>query len=123
MSGGSHNYIYNRLANALNMPTGHYGDIKHDNNSMDYRWVTKSNPMHDIELSLLMYDISCLLHSLEWCDSSDIGEDTYMKDVKAFKDKWIGRSKEARTEECLALVRIMAEELIENYFGKQFEKE
>lgn len=122
MSGGSHNYIYNRLSDALNIPTGHYGDIKPDNTVIDYKRVIKSNPMHDIELSLLMYDISCLLHSLEWCDSSDIGDETYMNDVKAFKDKWIGRSQESRTEECSALIRSYAEELIETYFGKQFEK-
>ena len=118
MSGGSHNYIYERLADALNIPTGHYGDIKPDNNSMDYKWTIRSNPMHDIELSLMMYDISCLLHSLEWYDSSDTGEETYMKDVKAFKDKWIGRSQEVRTEECSSLIRNYTEELIESYFGK-----
>lgn len=117
MSGGSHNYISYTLSSCLNIPTGHYSDIKPDNTGINYKRVIKSNPMHDIELSLLMYDISCLLHSLEWCDSSDIGDETYMKDVKAFKDKWIGRSPTARTEECSALIRSYAEEIIENYFG------
>ena len=117
MSGGSHNYISYTLSSCLNIPTGHYSDIKPDNTGINYKRVIKSNPMHDIELSLLMYDISCLLHSLEWCDSSDIGDETYMKDVKAFKDKGIGRAPTARTDECSARIRSYAEELIESYFG------
>lgn len=117
MSGGSHGYIGYTLADNLNIPTGHYGDIKPDNTGIDYKRVIKSNPMHDIELSIMIYDICCLLHSLEWYDSSDTGEKTYMKDVKAFKDKWIGRSQESRTEECSALIRNYADEIIKSYFG------
>lgn len=103
MSGGSHDYIAFSLANALNIPSGRYGGIGEDKD--DYRAVRKANPMEDIELSEMMYDITCLLHSLEWYHSCDTDEDTYRKDVKAFKDKWFS-DRNAR-------LKPMIEEMIE----------
>ena len=97
MSGGSHNYVYSDLALALDIPTGHYGKI---GDAACNEAVRKENPMEDLELSEMMYDVTCLLHSLEWYHSSDTCEDTYRKDVKAFKDKWFG-SRDARLEKMI----------------------
>lgn len=46
------------------------------------------NPLKDKQLSELLYDMLCLIHSADWYFSGDTGEDTYKADVKWFKDKW-----------------------------------
>ena len=44
--------------------------------------------MYDEELNEMMEDLVKVLHDVEWWQSCDIGEDTYRKTVKEFKDKW-----------------------------------
>lgn len=94
MSGGSHDYIYSSLASALDIPSGGYGigtEGRYGTYFEDSKFSREKDPMHDSELSEMMYDVDCLLHSLEWYESSDIGEEKYYEDVKAFKEKWFGR--------------------------------
>ena len=67
MSGGSMNYLYSRVYDAVGM-------------------------MDDAELDELIRDISDLLHDCEWWHSSDICEETYRKSVVEFKKKWFGNS-------------------------------
>ena len=38
---------------------------------------------------LLVFDVFCILHSLDWYRSGDTCRETYRKDVKRFKDKWL----------------------------------
>lgn len=74
MSGGSYNYEYS---------------------TVDYTYV---GHMHDAELNELMRDLVGVLHDLEWWQSGDIGEDSYRKTVKDFKDRWIGRADALRAD-------------------------
>lgn len=92
MSGGSHNYVYSTLANELGIPCGHYGYGTSDEDYVkDVTQTRRINPMEDEDLSEMMYDISCLLHSLEWYRSDDTGEEQYIKDKDCFKAKWLDR--------------------------------
>ena len=50
----------------------------------------RMNPLEDVILSELVYDVFCLLHSCDWYKSGDTGEETYLKDVAYFKAKWLG---------------------------------
>lgn len=60
--------------------------------SYDYSYFTIKEyyvgAMYDEELDEMMEDLVDVLRSLEWWQSSDIGEEDYRKTVKAFKDKW-----------------------------------
>ena len=47
------------------------------------------DPFDDILISELIFDVFCLIHSYDWYQSGDTGEDTYRKDVQRFKDKWL----------------------------------
>ena len=67
------------------------GDKEYKENVKEAR---KSNPLQDIELSELVFDVFCLLHSLDWYLSGDTGEDTYREDVKYFKTKWLKGGRE-----------------------------
>ena len=72
MSGGSRNYICYKIENEL------------------------CGQMYDDELNDLMEDIQKLAHDVEWLDSSDIGEDDYMKTVAEFKQKWFKGDRQTR---------------------------
>lgn len=49
----------------------------------------KIDPLEDKQLSEMLWDMFCLLHSYDWYVCADTGEDTYRRDVKYFKDKWL----------------------------------
>lgn len=91
MSGGSLGYTGNYINNnvfgyALDV---HYSNI---NNPEQCHLARNLNPMGDREVSELLYDIACLLHSAEWYKSCDICEETYNEHLKQFKQKWFKRS-------------------------------
>lgn len=65
MSGGSFNYMYERILD------NYY------------------NEMQDCEMNDLIMDLCAVLHDLEWWQSGDYGEDEYRKSVEDFKKKWI----------------------------------
>ena len=53
------------------------------------------NPMEDKMVSEIVYDVFCLIHSLDWYKSGDICQETYEEDIKFFKDKWFSKKKSA----------------------------
>jgi len=57
------------------------------------------DPMEDIELSDLVYDVFCLIHSADWYKSGDNSEGTYRNDVEAFKQKWFKNKRSDRLKE------------------------
>ena len=61
---------------------------KYRNYSGNVKLARKLNPMEDKQISELVFDVLCLIYSADWYKSSDIGEDYYREDVKAFKEKW-----------------------------------
>ena len=111
MSGGSFNYLYSTMSNQLfdYAISGHYSDI---DNKENIRIARKINPMRDRELSELLYDVTCLLHALEWYESADIGEDSYKEYVNQFKTKWLNRSDADRVNSYKEDLKDYYEELI-----------
>jgi len=53
------------------------------------RLARQLNPMEDKQLSELVFDVLCLIYSADWYKSSDTCEETYLEDVKFFKEKWL----------------------------------
>lgn len=58
--------------------------------------AARVNPLEDLELSEMLWDLLCVLHSYDWYASGDTCEETYRKDVKRFKTKWLGRTRDDR---------------------------
>ena len=52
--------------------------------------------MYDEELNEMMKDLVKVLHDVEWWQSCDIGEESYRKTVKEFKDKWFNADRGER---------------------------
>ena len=59
----------------------------------------RMNPLEDFEISDLVFDVFCLLHSYDWYRSGDNMEETYRKDVEYFKEKWFKSSRVERMKE------------------------
>ena len=62
---------------------------KYRNYSGNVKLARKLNPMEDKQISELVFDVLCLIYSADWYKSSDIEENYYREDVKAFKEKWL----------------------------------
>lgn len=67
MSGGSHDYTYQKLDVYDDIPKK-YKDFKD-----------------------LLKDVQEMLHSYEWWQSCDTGIEDFEKDLAAFKKKWMGK--------------------------------
>lgn len=72
MSGGSYNYIYNKLL------------------------VECAGEMHDAEMDEMLRDFCGVLHDLEWWQSGDYSEDQYRETVSEFKKKWFTGDRSTR---------------------------
>ena len=87
MSGGSYNY--------------RYCDVEEE-------YVGR---MFDAELDELIKDLVPVLKAVEWWQSCDTGEDSYRKEVRKFKKKWL--SGDVRTENLGKIINDKVEELRE----------
>ena len=90
MSGGRWNYMQSTLANEvfdwrLSVDYGEDGRAQS-------KYARKLDPMGDRDISELVWDVFCLLQSRDWNLSGDTCNETYYKDVKAFKEKWFKRT-------------------------------
>ena len=88
MSGGYFNYSNDNAARDIfgYGPAVNYGlkDLQGE-----AKQVANDNPLEDHEISELVYDVFCLLHSFDYYKESDTSYETYQKDVAFFKDKWL----------------------------------
>ena len=100
MSGGQWNYknddVCYELFNWDVSPTYGIGSKEQKRYAKTAREI---DPMEDIELSDLVYDVFCLFHSADWYKSGDNSEETYRKDVEAFKKKWFKNKRSDRLKE------------------------
>ena len=88
MSGGYFSYSNDNAAREIfgYGTTISYGLEKLKDESIQ---AANDNPLEDHEISELVYDVFCLLHSFDWYKESDTDYESYKKDVAFFKDKWL----------------------------------
>lgn len=89
---------------------------RHEKN---YRMVVRENPLGDPEISALVYDVFCLLHSYDWAESGDTDFDVYQKDVAIFKDRWFKRARVDRIKEMIDISTKKLKEELYMAFGLQ----
>ena len=97
MSGGHFDYIDNRIAETVFGYSDLYPDYGEEGFGQAKK-AAKINPFDDVEISEMFWDMLCLLHSLDWCQSGDTSEATYRQDVEYFKEKWFGKTEEERAK-------------------------
>lgn len=87
MSGGLWNYENDSTAREI---FGWNMSVDYGNKGFSQSILArKRNPLEDKIISELVWDVFCLLHSFDWYSCGDTGEDTYKKDLKYFKNKWL----------------------------------
>lgn len=98
MSGGRFDYMDHGLCTEIFDEYADY-DLEGLKDLKDARKrVRRKNVFEDVEISELIFDVFCLIHSYDWYASGDTGEDTYRKDVEYFKRKWFGKTAMQRAE-------------------------
>lgn len=98
MSGGRFNYMDSTLCSEMFDEYADY-DLEGLKDLKDARKrVRRKNRFEDVEISELIFDVFCLIHSYDWYASGDTGEDDYRKDVEYFKKKWFGKTARQRAE-------------------------
>lgn len=114
MSGGQFEYLDQKLAREM------FGwDIDICYGEKGFSKVNKAgaiNPLQDREISKLTWDLLCLIYSFDYYICGDTREETYLEDLKYFKDKWLkpGRKETAKRlvdEECEELRKELYKEL------------
>ena len=72
------------------MGGGHfdYVDKQLKNDMFGYDHENK-NPMEDMEISNIVYDVLTLLHVFDYYKSGDTGEENYLIAKDKFKKKWL----------------------------------
>lgn len=114
MSGGCWNYMNDSAASEIlgyHIYVG-YG-LDSDKHEKNYKQVVRDNPLGDPEISALVYDVFCLLHSYDWAESGDTDMDAYQKDVAAFKKRWFKKTRAAQIKE---MIDICADNLKEDLY-------
>lgn len=89
-----------------------YG-LDSDKHEKNYKQVIRDNPLGDPEISALVYDVFCLLHSYDWAESGDTDMDAYQKDVEIFKSQWFKKARKDRIKE---MIDISTEKLKEDLY-------
>lgn len=59
-------------------------------------WTPANNPMEDVELSDLVFDVLELVHELDWYQCGDSDQNDYIDAAKKFKEKWFKQSRTSR---------------------------
>ena len=90
MSGGHFDYANDRACNEMFDWLGAYYGLGKGDYHDNVKAARKLNPCRDKMLSEMVYDMFCLLHSLDWYLSGDTGEEDYLEDAAYFKSKWLG---------------------------------
>lgn len=97
MSGGYFEYINDRACNEIFgwSLCPDYGDRGFAQSAA----ARRMNPLDDLVMSELVWDVFCVLHSFDWARSGDTGEEDYRSDVECFKKKWLKPMRGKRAKE------------------------
>ena len=98
MSGGRWGYRNDYLCNDMFCESADYGFERRKHYKYRVIRARVTDPMEDKELSELVYDVFCLIHSADWYQSSDTCEETYRADVEYFKNKWLKTTAKQRAK-------------------------
>ena len=121
MSGGKFDYRNDMLCSDI------YGyDLYCDCGEKGFsqaKLARRHNPMRDQMISELVWDVFCLIHSLDWALSSDNRMEDYEDDVNHFKNKWFKptnkalakREIDAKADELHEELELFRKELYETF--------
>lgn len=75
------------------------------------------NALANPEITGLVYDLFCLLHSYDWAESGDTDIDAYQKDMAAFKKRCFKKTRTAQIKEMIDICTDNLKEDLYRAFG------
>lgn len=87
MSGGYFDYVDGRLCDEIFGIYPEY-DLDSEDHKICSALARNENRLKDKDISELVYDALCLVHSFDCWQSDDTDESQYRQDVETFKKKW-----------------------------------
>lgn len=120
MSGGYWNYTDRSLASDI---FSYYLDtdcgLSGEEHDKALKRAIKMNPMEDPEISGILYDIFCLLHSYDWAKSGDTDMDSYRRDAAEFKNRWFNKERSVQIKETVDIcIENLREDLYQAFLPK-----
>lgn len=67
----------------------HYSISRRDEYLKNLKMARKQDPFNNIFITEIVYDVLCLLHSFDYTECGDTGDDQFDDDVQAFLSKWL----------------------------------
>lgn len=98
MSGGHFNYLHDRIVGEVFDWEIDVYDFADDSQRLSASRARTLNPLNDVELSEMLYDIACVLMAHDYWRSGDCDVDCYNKAKQRFKGKWFGKTQKERIE-------------------------
>ena len=119
MSGGHFNYSNDTLCHEIFGwgVSANYGERGFAQSKL----ARKFNPLEDLVISELVFDVFCLLHSFDWYSSGDTCEETYREDVARFKKKWLKQIPKSTIKEIVNDETSRLRDELYNAFGTEKE--
>jgi len=73
------------------MSGGHFNYQDSSLKSEMFGWSDRrfNDPMEDVELSQMVYELLDLIHDLDWYKSGDTADENYLEAKRNFKNKWL----------------------------------
>lgn len=67
----------------------------------ELKHIVRGNVLKDFELSMLVFDVLCLLHTYDYVYAGDYGDEELEQQVTAFKKKWLKTPRKTQIRETI----------------------
>lgn len=67
----------------------------------ELKHIIRGNALNDFELSTLVYDVLCLLHTYDYVYAGDYDNEELQEQVAAFKKKWLKTPRKTQMKETI----------------------
>lgn len=122
MSGGHFDYFHDKITQQIfdwNI------DVNDDMGSKDQvraaNIARQMNPLNDVELSEMLYDLACVMKAHDWYISCDTGPESYDEAKQYFKEKWFGKTQKQRINAQVERAALQLKRDIKNMFKQEDE--
>lgn len=120
MSGGHFDYFHDKITQQI------YNwelDAGYNLGSKEQVWSANKarhmDPLNDVELSEMLYDLACVMKAHDWYVSGDTGPEDYDEAKQYFKNKWFGKTQKQRIDAQVEKAAIQLKRKIKNMFKQE----
>ena len=99
MSGGHFDYFHDKITQQIfDWNVDAYYNLGSEEQCRGAVIARRMDLLNDVELSEMLYDLTCVLKAHDWWRSGDCGAECYNEAKQYFKEKWFGKTQRQRIE-------------------------